>query len=258
VGEFEKACIETELAAADAVKSATRLASVAKDLVKAAQVGDIAKIRKAVDAVKLAEQVVRQSTRNATEAWPFTPENEEDLLQNRFAAELIATASERGLKISEQDKRLVSYPSIVKVMPETRAVFVDRSKVTTLRPSYLSAVLERNQSKKPRFKPEHFLESLYGAYRLCILAGSAPVIALVTLHDALTLLPGASKDYDKTDFTRDLFALDQSRVTTTRSGAVVSFHASTGTKGSAGLLSFVSPDGEPIVYYGVKFTEVTK
>ena len=31
-----------------------------------------------------------------------------------------------------------------------------------------------------------------------------------------------------------------------------------GTKGSAGLLNFVSPDGEPVVYYGVKFTGVPK
>ena len=50
--------------------------------------------------------------------------------------------------------------------------------------------------------------------------------------EALTMLPGSTADYDQTDFVRDLFLLDRSGVTHTKSGAACSLPASTGTKTS--------------------------
>ena len=40
-----------------------------------------------------------------------------------------------------------------------------------------------------------------------------------------------------------------------KSGARVSFPASTGTKGSSQLITFIGMDGAPVVYYGIAFTE---
>src|SRR6266567_3566014 len=254
LGEFEQACADTERAAAAAAKAAAGLAAAAKQLVKAAQSGDIAKIRKTSESLKLAEQAARQESRNAEQAWPLTPAEEEELLNERYEDELIEAARSRGLKIHRQDDRLVSFPSLLKVLPEIRAVQVDRDKVTALRPKHLVAVLEKNQLKKPHSRPEQFLETLYSAYKLVVGSAGVRGTTLANVSLALTLLPGSAKDYDKTDFARDVFSLDQSHVTTTKSGARVSFHASTGSKGSAHY-TFVAPDGTPFVYYGVKFTE---
>ena len=43
---------------------------------------------------------------------------------------------------------------------------------------------------------------------------------------------------------------------TTRSGLSYSLPASTGTKSTRGVLSFVSPEGETINYFGIRFVEV--
>src|SRR5207247_568454 len=147
-----QACADTERAATTAAKAATGLVSAARQLVKAAQLGDIAKIRKASESLRLAEQAARQESRNAELAWPLSAEEEEALLRERYEDALIDAAGTRGLKILRQDDRLVAFPSLLKILPESRAVQLDRVKVTALRPSHLVAVLEKNQSKKPRFK----------------------------------------------------------------------------------------------------------
>ena len=255
MGEFERACAESERAAAAAAKAASGLARAAKQLEKAAQDGDIAKIHKATDAVKSAEEAARQEARNAQLAWPFTAEQEEAFLGESYERELLAAGNERGLKISRQDDRLVLYPSIVRLLPEARAVQVDRTRVTGLRPSRLVAHLQANQSKKPRFKPERFLESLYKAYKLVVGAKGVQGTTLVAVYQALTLLPGADREYDKADFARDLYFLQSSGTTSTRTGARVSFPASTGTKGGSQLFTFVGSDGRPAVFYGITFTE---
>ncbi len=255
MGEFEQACADTERAATAAAKAAAALGSAAKQLVKAAQSGDIAKIRKTAVNLRVADQAARQEARTAEVAWPLTPGEEEVVLRERYEDELMDVARSRGLQIHRHDDRLVSFPSLLKVLPEARAVQVDRARVTGLRPTHLVALLERNQSKKPRFRPEQFLESLYGAYRLVVGPEGVQGTTLGNVYRALTLLPGSARDYDRTDFARDVFFLDRSGVTTTRTGARVSFPASTGTRGASQLITFVAPDGTPVVYYGVKFSE---
>jgi hypothetical protein len=55
-----------------------------------------------------------------------------------------------------------------------------------------------------------------------------------------------------------LLLLDRSGLTRTKTGAKLSLPASTGTKGSKGTFSFVSPDGETVTYYGLQFSEVSE
>jgi hypothetical protein len=74
------------------------------------------------------------------------------------------------------------------------------------------------------------------------------------VYEALTLMPEVRKEYAESDFGRDLFFLDRSGTTTTKSGAQVSFPTATGTKGGGRVFSFVAPDGEVITYYGIRFT----
>jgi hypothetical protein len=99
------------------------------------------------------------------------------------------------------------------------------------------------------------MESLYRAYKLVTGTQGMQGTTLAKVYDALTLLPGSARDYDKSDFARDVYFLQSSDVTMTRTGARVTFPASTGTKGSSELFTFVRPDGSPIVYYGIAFME---
>ena len=81
-----------------------------------------------------------------------------------------------------------------------------------------------------------------------------PVVPLARVYALFTSLPGSSREYDQSDFARDMYFLDSSGVKRVRSGAIVSFPASTGTRSRRGTFSFVSLDGEVVTYYGIQFT----
>jgi hypothetical protein len=98
---------------------------------------------------------------------------------------------------------------------------------------------------------------LYSAYKIIVgRTGIGTVVQLARVYDAFTLQPGAAAEYGKSDFARDIFMLDRSGVTRTRSGARFSLPASTGTRGGgSNVFTFVAPDGEVVSYYGLQFTE---
>jgi hypothetical protein len=82
------------------------------------------------------------------------------------------------------------------------------------------------------------------------------VVLLADVYQAFTLQPGAQNEYSSADFARDIFLLDRSGLSTTRSGARLSLPASTGTRSARNTFTFVAPDGEVVTYYGLQFTEV--
>ena len=264
MSNFEQGFSDTERAADLAAKSATGLAKLAKQLQKAAKEGNIVAIGRTQDRLDAALGNFRQTIANAAQSWPFENEEEEHYLDEDYADELRRTASERGLEIHEQDGRLISHPSIVRILPRDRAVRIDRKKVSTIRPSYLVDLLIVNQNKGSRFPAGRFIEALYEVYSELVKEDSAGrlvegvqgrVVQLSRIYKLLTSLPGSNRDYTPTDFARDLYLLDTSGLTKTRSGATVSFPASTGTRGTKGLFTFVGPDGRDVQYYGVRFTK---
>jgi hypothetical protein len=250
---FEQACTDAKRLADEAVQASTKLLRASKELAKAADDGDIAKLHKSADKLASAMATARQDVSNATSCWPLSTEDEDRLLRDLFEAELIAAAATEGVTIRRHEQRLVVFPSVLRVLPAQRAVQIDRKKVTAIRPSKLVQALKAAAAKKPRLAPERFIETLYGAYRLVVGAeGNGTTLAHV--YDALTLLPDARRDYSVSDFTRDVFLLDRSGVTTTKTGVRLSLPAATGTKGGSKVFEFVDPSGEPVTYYGIRFT----
>lgn len=258
---FEHGFADVERTATAAAKASGILGKWAKQMQKAAQDGDIAKIRKASERLSVALEAARQECANTKSAWPFTPEAEEAYLREEYERELLDVAGAEALQIRRQDERLVVYPSVLRIIPAERAVSIDRNKVPTIRPSKLVAMLKANQTKKPRFASERFLEALYRAYRLLTVKdGAGTTIPLHRIYEALTLSPGAAAEYNRSDFGRDIFLLDRSGLTQTRSGAKFSLSASTGIKGAKGktIFLFIAPDGETVPYYGIRFTEANQ
>ncbi len=253
---FEQAFATVEDSAAATLKSATALAGVARQLIKASQVGDLAKIERLLDRLGETNATLRQEVGNTEASWHLSELEVQEYLAGDFEQELIEQAQDVGLVVRRQDDRLVAYPSLLRVLPAARAMEIDRKRLAILRPSRLVALLLANQQKKPSSKPEQFLEILYNAYRLLTQGTVGETVALSKIHDALTMLPSARKEYPKPDFTRDLYSLDISDARMTRSGLSYSLPASTGTKSTRGVLSFVSPEGETINYFGIRFVEV--
>jgi len=258
---FERGFIEVERAATAAVKACGVLVTLAKQMQKAAQDGEITKIRKVSERLAAAQDAARQEVANARSAWPFTPEAAEVYLRDEYEGELLGVAETERLHIRRQDERLVVFPSVLRILPSELAVKIDRNKVSTVRPSKLVAVLKANQTKKARFASERFLESLYRAYHtLTGKDGAGTTIPLHRIYEAFTLLPGATAEYSRSDFGRDLFLLDRSGLTQTKTGANFSFPASTGVRGAKArtIFVFVATDGETVTYYGIRFTEANR
>lgn len=256
MSSFESGFADVQKAAETAAQAAANLAKTAKDLARAAREGNLAQLRKTAERLGKAHDVAAQEVSNARDAWPFSEQAEEDYLRNGFTEELLSHGKTAGLRIFPRGEGLVCFPSLLKVAPAERAIRVDRKRVSALRPSFLVAALQAAQSKKPKLDPARFLESLFRAYQL--LLGDRELGATVPLdrvYEVLTLLPGSGADYGKDDFGRDLLMLDQGGVAKTKSGAIVSLPASTGTKGSRTALSIVGPDGNLVTFYGLRFVQ---
>ncbi len=248
-----------------ALKANQDLSRQLRRLRKASQDGNITAVKREQSRLAEALDELTEAVNDAGVAWAFGDEQEVQYLKadDGYAAELRRVASEKGLVIRERDGHLICHPFIVRIIPGERAVRIDRKKVSAIRPSHLVEVLVKAQKSPARFLPERFLEALYNVYQAVtkesmsrpIGGTDSPVILLDSIYKLFTSLPGSVRDYSKTDFARDLYELDRSGVTKTKSGAAVSFPASTGTRSSINLYTFVGPDGHEIKYYGIHFME---
>lgn len=259
---FEQAFSDTERAAEATIAAANALARQAKALQKAAKEGNITAIKRQQVSLDAELSKLSQTVNNSVRVWPFQEGQEELYLNEGYAAELIRVAAEQGLQIHELDGQLIISPSIVRILPGSRAVQIGKKRTLTIRPSYLAGVLQANQKRASGYHPNQFLESLYGVYSDItredgverLMAGrQGRVITLERIYRLMTVLPRVRREYNETDFARDLYQLEASGVKVTRSGATVSFPTSTGARSSRGVFTFVDPKGNSISYYGIQF-----
>jgi hypothetical protein len=180
--------------------------------------------------------------------------DEADLLASgAYAKELLAAAEAADVAMFADDDRLLCYPSIVRVVPGDLALEIDRKRARGIRPSVVVAQLAKAQRAGPRFKPAPFLASLVGAYDLVVAGQDKPpgaVVRLLDVYNALTLLPGQSRDYTRAEFARDLYLLDQSGETAGPGGRWLRWAASSGTR-QAGVLTTVAMSGQQQRYWGI-------
>ena len=258
---FERAFDDVEKDAASTLKAAADLTQAARQLQKAAKDGNIAAVKRMQGRLDDMSNRLAQTVSNAVKSWPFDAEEEERYLRDGYAVELRRVASDKGLDIHERDGQLISHPSIVQILPGTRAVRIDKKKVSTIRPSHLADILLQNQKKPVRYQPQRFLEALHWVYlqltkdssgRLIDGAGD-PVIPLASIYRLFTSLPGSNRDYAPTDFARDIYLLDKSGLNKTKSGETVSLPASTGARSARDLFTFIGSDGREVKYYGIRF-----
>jgi hypothetical protein len=251
---LEKALAKTEADADAALKASTAAVSSIKKFRTAAQTGNLRELRKTIEAAEQAITTLRQQFTNAKEDWVF---DEEAYLSGRyFISEILETAKQIGLEISERDNILYCYPFLIRILPGERSIRIDKMWERRLRPSVLAKHLKDRQSKPSRFKPEAFLESLFSAYEIVVaprgkeLSNTGIVIKLRDIYDLLTLLPGQSKEYSTQEFARDIYLLDLSQVTRTKKGLIVAFHFN---RPQAGTITVIGKNGDVKKYFGISF-----
>lgn len=249
------ASLETELERLerDADVAAGQLASALKQAKRAkaaAAGGQLRELRSALHAsVRLAEEAA-EATRRVRDGWTF--DEHAHFASGAYTKEVLGLAAERGVQAFESDDRILSYPVIVSVSPADTTVAVDKRKERRTRPSVLVRMLGELQARPPRFKPQAFLDALAAAYDLVVAGTARPgaTVKLVDVYRVLTIMPGARREYDKQEFARDLYLLDQSGLTETRDGRRLHLPASALTRGS-GVLVTVTRSGQQKVYAGI-------
>ncbi len=259
--EFEQAFADVEAAAGATVRSAGGLARLAKQLEKAAKDGNIGAIKRTQASFGDSLRALQETVSAAEQSWPYDDNEVQQSLRDGYAAEVHRVASERGLTMFEREGRLIASPSIVRVLLSERAVRIDRKQTSSIRPSALVSALLNSQKKPSAYRSDAFLESLYKVYQELtredssgrLMAGTGQVVPLRRVYAMFTSRPGGEREYSHTDFARDLYLLEASGATITRSGATADFPASTGTRSAQGTFTFVDKDGRDVIYYGIRF-----
>jgi hypothetical protein len=256
---LENACEQTQRRIDAALKSVAKLTSGLKAGQKAARVGDLAALHKALVELEGHLQVARTETLGAALSWGFAEDEEGAYFSDGgFTEELVSAAVASGLQLSVEDGTIVCYPSLIKVDSTRRCVLIDHKPYRNVRPSALVAYLKAVQARPPKFKAVQFLESLYVAWdhaRHLSASGRQPsnVVRADHVYAALTIAPGSSKEYSKPEFGRDLYLLEQSGERVTRKGPRVYFPRSTSTKSAAGMITVVGEDGRRVDYSSIGF-----
>ncbi len=250
---LEAALARTEADAEAASRAAAAVVKEIKRAKTAASHGMIRDLRKSLEAAEQMADALRDSVGTLRTGWSF--DERAHLESGAYTAELIEAARERGVRLFEQDERILSYPSVARVLPADAALEIDKKRERRLRPSVVAEHLKALQQRQPRFKAEQFLESLYRAYKLVLAEQKrepGATVRLLDLYQILTVLPGQSREYAKQEFARDLYLLEQSGVKETRDGLRVGFPAASGTR-TSGTLSTVTKEGELKTYFGIAF-----
>lgn len=254
-GELETALAATEEHVDAALKATAALTRELKKCKTGAARGQLRDLRRALNAAAaLATEAARVTERTAGS---FELNDQDYLSSGAYSKELLEAAAAQDVSMFEADERLLCYPSLIRVLASDAAVEIDRRREKRLRPSVLIGLLAQAQARPPRFKPEPFLESLEIAYDLVRSTEQrhdGAVVRLVEVWRVLTLLPGQQRDYTQPEFARDLYLLDASGRTAAKSGRVLRWQASTGTRG-AGTLTTVASSGQQQLYWGISFTD---
>jgi hypothetical protein len=254
-GGIEAAFAAAEADAEAALKAASGVVKALKRAQGAARQGQVRDWQIAVESARQGISALDRQVAGLGASWQF---DEERYLQNgEFSRELIDRATEAGVRISELDNRLYSYPVLIRVMPGDRALMIDRKRERRLRPSVLIRHLRDLQRRPPRFRPADFLNALYATYRVAVERKDGrslgTVVPLAEIYELLTLLPGQSREYAKQEFARDIYLLDQSGETTTKDGAHLEFHVGAGARVPRGALTVVTQHGAEKTYLGISF-----
>ena len=258
-GSLEQALAGIEAQADDLVKTTKQVMASYKKIKDAAKVGDLVRLRKLLEEGKAAtlglgcDFVKTQEHLNFDEA--------SYLAGKDFRQELLTTAQQMGVNLYEHDGMLFSYPVLLKILHNERAVSIDRVRENRLRPSVLVQRLKEVQNKPLRFKPKSFLEMLYTAYSIVVagrgkhLIGKGTVIPLLELYQLLTLLPWQASEYTRQEFGRDVYLLDKIGAITTKNSHRANFHASTGVRDVSKTLTVIAQGGREKTYYGISFVK---
>lgn len=172
-----------------------------------------------------------------------------------FLEELSQAAAAASVTLVRRDGRVTAYPVILRLEGRNQGIRIGRQLERRLRPSVIARQLKAIQQRPNRFVARVFLDRLLRAYTVLApdwRTGEGPSVALIVLHEVLTLLPAAAADYPLDEFLVDLLRLDREPDARTGKGHRFELGGSTGTKG-AKRLTVYDETGAQHDYFAIRF-----
>jgi hypothetical protein len=251
---------ELERALTDAERHAKAALGTVRKLRRSSELGSVADFSRLFDqAPRQIEQL--QAALMAARAG-FTYDAEAEFASGAYLVELQAAAEAAGLNLIARDERLTVFPLLLKLEPKAPAVRVGRKSERRIRPSVLVGLLKQAQAAQgvgPAIILSRIFQS-YGNLAAALQPGwrvshmePGPVVPLIDIHAALTMLPEAEAAYPRDAFACDLLRLNRAPDTRTRDGRGFALSASTASKGR-GVLRVYDENGNEHVYAGIRFT----
>ena len=251
--EFEAALDELDKRLERAQEAAEGLLGSLKRGRKAVAVGNVTEIIKAISGLHARLDDSEGATRDLSAAWAF--DTTTYMLDGRYLADLLQAAAEQKLEMFERDGRIYCFPLLLRIDAGQSALRVGRKVERRIRPRELVRLLAKLQRSPQRFSEQRFLDLVWRTYRRLLgrdWSGTGPgrVVALIEIHETLTLLPGS--EYSQEEYVRDLIFLDRRPDLRTRSGESFEFPHGSTTRGIRPLIGY-DEHGAERTFYGIRF-----
>jgi len=219
---------------------------------KAALTGDVSALSKAIHAARAA--VGESEPQLEQVAIAVAHDFASAMRSNELTREIVARAATAHLPGVRLVHGVVfSFPVMLTPLPERLAVRIGKKLIRCLRPSTLIRLLESQRDRKPS---RRYLERVLMAIEEAYLDASGQKLSIAVkigdIHHQLTRLPEQKNAYPELDFISDLYLLEREGVLQTPIGHVVSFPASTGTRGG-NAIRITTESGQERVYSSIRF-----
>ena len=145
-----------------------------------------------------------------------------------FTEQLLAECAKKGVDVIGSFPVFEMFPYTVRIDVDNQEVFVDRKKVSCLRPSALVSTIKGGQEKlyKASFNATQFANELAVAYDLALLSLNKPAgsdLYLTTLYKYLVPMSRFRKDYDQQSYAFDIARLFDNEMVEVKGGRSYQF-----------------------------------
>jgi len=242
---------DAESSLSSAADDLTMALKAVRNAQKAAQLGDVQALSRGVNTARSALGDVEPALDRAGDALRF--DYPQCMRSGQFAQEVTRLAASKGLAgVRVVYGVIFSFPVILTPLPDKLGVRVGKKLMRVLRPSALVATLEAARKQKPSpARLGRLLNAIERTYANVAPAGNVAV-KIETIYDRLTPLPEQKDDYSEADFIVDLYALERANILVSSSGRVLSFPASTSTRGGKAV-RITTEEGEERLYSSLRF-----
>ena len=225
-----------------------------KAIVKDVEAGNLKGVTKSLETMKSAIASLTAAA-NAMEEKTDAFDTEEYFKSGDFTAQMLDACREKEIDVIGESPVFEMFPYRVRIDAENQEVFLDRKKITTMRPNALVSGIAASRAKlmKANFNAQRFADELADAYDLAILKYDKRPQAdlyLTNIYKIMVPLSRFRRDYDANNFAFDIARLYDSDVETTKTGRRWQFGSS---RNQNKAIRILDADGNEQFFATIKF-----